>query len=115
LSISNRKLEHLEITLYERVEGFSSTLLEDVKLVHQALPGFDFSDVELSTALFGKKVDAPIVISGMTGGSPELEIINRRLAELASKFRIAIGVGSQRAAIEREDLRRSFAVGQGGR
>ena len=110
MSISNRKLEHLEITLYERVEGFSSTLLEDVKLIHQALPGFDFSDVELSTALFGKKVDAPIVISGMTGGSPELEIINRRLAELASKFRIAIGVGSQRAAIEREDLRRSFAV-----
>jgi len=68
LSISNRKLEHLEITLYERVEGFSSTLLEDVKLVHQALPGFDFSDVELSAALFGKKVDAPLVISGMTGG-----------------------------------------------
>ena len=95
MSISNRKLEHLEITHNERVEGFSSTLLEDVKLVHQALPGFDFSDVELSTALFGKKVDAPIVISGMTGGSPELETINRRLAELASKFRIAIGVGSR--------------------
>ncbi len=110
MSTSSRKLEHLEITLYERVEGYTTTLLDDVTLVHQALPGFDFSEVDLSAKLFGKDVNAPIVISGMTGGSPELLNVNRKIAELAQKFRVAVGVGSQRAGIERPETRETFSI-----
>ena len=110
MSISNRKLEHIEITLYERVEGFSSTYLDDVILVHQALPGFRFSEVDTSASVFGKKVEAPVVISGMTGGAPELRAINEKLATLAQKFGVAMGVGSQRAGIENPNLRDSFSV-----
>ncbi len=110
MSTSSRKLEHLEITLYERVEGFSSTYFEHVKLVHQALPGFRFSDVDISTNFFKKRVEAPVVISGMTGGAQELRAINEKLALLAEKFGIAMGVGSQRAGIENPKVRESYSV-----
>src|SRR5690606_3312703 len=62
--------------------------------------------------LFGKHLNAPLFISSMTGGTPEAERINRRLAEAAQATGIGMGVGSQRAAIEEPDLAASFQVRQ---
>ncbi len=46
----------------------------------------------------------------MTGGTTEAARINRRLAEAAQTEGIALGVGSQRAAIERPTESRTFQV-----
>ncbi len=108
--IISRKLEHVEIASFEDIEGFTTTLLEDVKLVHQAFPGISFDEVDTKTYFLKKEINAPIMITGMTGGKPELGKINKIIAEVAEKFRIPMGVGSQRIAIERTDARESFSV-----
>jgi isopentenyl-diphosphate delta-isomerase len=46
----------------------------------------------------------------MTGGTEEAETINLRLAETAYVMRVAMGVGSQRAAIEHPEQAKTFQV-----
>lgn len=105
-----RKLEHVDVVLREKVEGPSTTWLEYVFLVHHASSEVSLSDVNLETSFLGKVLKAPVMITGMTGGAPGTEKINSRLAEVAEKFGIAIGVGSQRAAIEDPRLEQTFRV-----
>ncbi|BBD73909.1 type 2 isopentenyl-diphosphate Delta-isomerase [Sulfodiicoccus acidiphilus] len=85
-------------------------MFDDVDLVHQALPGLSFEEIDISTNFLGKKISAPIVISGMTGGTEELGRLNSIIATAAEKTGIAMGVGSQRVALERSETRESFAV-----
>lgn len=108
--IINRKLEHVEIASFEDVDGIGSTFLNDVILVHQAFPGISFNEIEIRTRFFNKEINAPIMITGMTGGRPELGKINQTIAEIAEKFGIPMGVGSQRVALEKSEARESFIV-----
>ncbi|MEM2757154.1 MAG: type 2 isopentenyl-diphosphate Delta-isomerase, partial [Sulfolobales archaeon] len=107
---SSRKLEHIEVSLKEDVEGPLKTWLECVHLIHNATPELDLSDVDLSLEFLGKKLNLPLVISGMTGGAPGTENINAELARLAESAGIGLGVGSQRAALENESLRYTYTV-----
>ena len=68
-------------------------------LIHQALPGVSYSEVDLSTEFLGYILKAPLVIEGMTGGYQQAGSINEKLAKLANEFGIAIGVGSQRPVL----------------
>jgi isopentenyl-diphosphate delta-isomerase len=107
----NRKLEHLRINLTEDVQfKQTKTGLERYRFVHQALPEINLSDISLATTLFGKKLRAPILISSMTGGAHEAERINLTLASAAQATGIAMGLGSQRAAIEDESLAYTYQV-----
>ncbi|WCM34098.1 type 2 isopentenyl-diphosphate Delta-isomerase [Sulfolobus acidocaldarius] len=110
MSITNRKVEHVEICLYENVEGYISNYLEYVRLIHQSLPGFSFSDIDTSTEFLKKKISAPIMITGMTGGTNELGRINGIIAEVIEEIGIAMGVGSQRIAIEKPEVRETFKI-----
>ncbi|MHA2214015.1 MAG: hypothetical protein ACW992_12715, partial [Candidatus Thorarchaeota archaeon] len=105
-----RKIEHIEICLDEDVQSRSSTMLEDVKLVHNALPEINKDAIDLTVNFLGLHASAPIVIAAMTGGHPDTLEINRRLAEAAEELRIPIGVGSQRAAVEDESLADTFRI-----
>lgn len=67
-------------------------------------------DISLETELFGKRLEAPIVIAGMTGGYSFAEKINERLGRVAEEFGIGMGVGSQRAALENPELSSTYAV-----
>jgi len=110
LSTPSRKLEHIDIVLSQDVEGPGTTWLEYVHLVHRAVPEVDFEEVDLQVAFLGKKLRAPIVITGMTGGHRDVAHINKALAEAAEEFGIALGVGSQRAAIEDPSRAESFSI-----
>ncbi|MHA2424601.1 MAG: type 2 isopentenyl-diphosphate Delta-isomerase [Candidatus Thorarchaeota archaeon] len=105
-----RKIEHIEICLQENVQCNQSTMFEDIRFVHNAMPEIDKDEIDLTTNFLGLRADAPIAIAAMTGGHPETMEINRRLAEAAEALRIPIGVGSQRAAIENESLADTFRV-----
>jgi isopentenyl-diphosphate delta-isomerase len=96
--IGERKSDHLAICAREDV-GFRdvSTLLECVRLVHDALPDCAVADVDTSVVLLGKRLSAPIVIASMTGGTEEAGRINRELASIAEERGIGLGLGSQRA------------------
>jgi len=110
LSTPSRKLEHIDIVLSQSVEGPGATWLEHVHLVHRAAPEVDFDEVDLQVRFLGKRLRAPIVITGMTGGHRDVAHVNKALAEAAEEFGIALGVGSQRAAIEDPSRAESFSI-----
>ncbi len=96
-----RKKEHLDIALNHDVAFKQvSTGMEEYQFVHQALPEIDLAEVDTSTLLFGRRLAAPLVVSSMVGGTAEAGRINRNLAAAAQTLGLAMGVGSQRCAIE---------------
>ncbi len=110
---SDRKVEHLRICLNEDVQAKDITVgLENYRFVHQALPEIDLAEIDLSRQLFGRRIKAPILISSMTGGAEWAARINRTLALAAQQWGLPMGVGSQRAALENEELAYSYAIRQ---
>lgn len=110
-STSKRKGEHIRICLQEAVSGVGiATGFDRFRFRHNALPEISFEDISLSTVWFGKRLSAPLLVSSMTGGSRESGDMNRRWAEAAELRGWAIGLGSMRAAIEKEDLAASFYI-----
>ena len=82
---------------------------DDIQLVHRALPEVDFDEVDPSTTLLGHRLRAPIVITGMTGGFPDAAKINENLARAAAEVGVAMGVGSERAAVLKGQYPESYA------
>lgn len=108
---SKRKLDHIKVCLNEEVEArFKTTGFEEIDLIHQAYPEEDLAEVGLSSTLFGKKLDAPIIICPMTGGHGEGQKLNKTLAGAAQELNIGFSVGSQRAAIEVPELEETYRV-----
>jgi isopentenyl-diphosphate delta-isomerase len=108
--IDQRKADHIKINLEQDVRSSLTTGLENYHFTHEALPELDLNRIDTSLNLFGKQLAAPILISSMTGGTAEAETINLRLAEAAQEMKIVMGVGSQRAAIEKPELAKTFQV-----
>ncbi len=104
-----RKAEHVNIILQENVSA-EYNYWNDVRLVHDALPEVDLDAIDLSVKFFGKKLRAPLIISSMTGGFGMGKEINANLAKAAAEVGVAMGVGSQRAALEKPELAATYAV-----
>lgn len=109
----SRKVDHIRINLDENVQfPRLTTGLEKYRFIHQALPELNLTDVDTSLSLFGKTLSSPILISSMTGGTEMAQRINQNLAEAAQEHNIAMGLGSQRAAIEDETLVQTYTIRQ---
>lgn len=108
--IDQRKADHIKINLEQDVRSTLTTGFEKYHFTHEALPELDLNRLNTSLSLFGKTLASPILISSMTGGTSEAETINLRLAEAAQECGVAMGVGSQRAAIEHPDQAKTFQV-----
>jgi len=108
--IEARKADHIRINLEEDVRSGLTLGLERYRFVHQALPEIDLAQVDTRVQWFGKMLSAPLLISSMTGGTESAREINRTLATAAQTTGIAMGLGSQRAAIERPNLAPTFQV-----
>jgi len=107
--MNERKKDHLEISINEDVNA-SYNYWDDIEFVHNALPEIDMDEVDTTWNEFGKKMAAPIIIAGMTGGFEAAKEVNEELAKIAEKFQIGMGVGSQRAALEDESSVESYSV-----
>ncbi len=108
--IDQRKSDHIKINLEQDVRSALTSGLEKYHFIHEALPELDLNRLDTSCKLFGKQLTSPTLVSSMTGGTSEAETINLRLAEAAQECGIAMGVGSQRAAIEDPEQARTFQV-----
>lgn len=109
--IEKRKTDHLDLATSGDVAfKRTTTLLECVRLVHDALPELDLDGVDLGLDLLGKRLRAPIVIAGMTGGTERAERINRELASIAEERGYAFGLGSQRALLKNPKTLGTYAV-----
>ncbi len=113
--INLRKLDHIRIVLEKDVDfpGNCKEIYESIVLIHKAFPEMDLEDVDLTTEFLGYTLNAPLMITGMTGGPEETIKINEKLAKLAETHNIAIGVGSQRPLLKHPDnatILRSYRI-----
>lgn len=109
MSTSSRKMDHIRICLDKAVES-EIRPFDDLVLVHRALPEVDEAEIDTSCSFLGKRLKAPIIISAMTGGHPDTKEINVRLAKAAQEMGVALGIGSQRAALEDPRQVETFSV-----
>jgi isopentenyl-diphosphate Delta-isomerase len=104
--IAGRKGQHLEICLdsdqYEVQSG--STRLDEVHLVHRALPEVHENDVSPRIDFLGYGCRLPVFISSMTGGSSEGYRTNKDLATVAGELGIAVGMGSIRILLRKPEV-----------
>ena len=108
--IETRKADHIKINLEQDVRSALTTGLENYHFTHEALPELDLNRIDTTLSLFGKQLAAPILISSMTGGTAEAGEINQRLAEAAQEVGVAMGVGSQRTALEHPEQTPTFSI-----
>ena len=108
--ISNRKQDHIQINLEEDVQSGISTGLERYRFTHCALPELNMKEITTEIYFLGKNLQSPLFISSMTGGTPEATQINQNLATAAEHAGIAMGVGSQRAALDDPRQVNSFQI-----
>lgn len=107
----NRKDDHIKICLEEDVQFKQVTSgLENYRFEHSCLPELSLADIDLSTSFLGKKVNYPVLISSMTGGTENAKIINYRLAKIAQNYRIPMGVGSGRVVVEKPEVLETFNI-----
>jgi isopentenyl-diphosphate Delta-isomerase len=105
----DRKAEHIRLALEDRNQ-FAAHAFEEWTFGHEALPELDFDAIDLSVDFLGRRLKAPLLISCMTGGTGIAARINRNLAAAAEACGVAVGVGSQRKAIESPDQAATFEV-----
>ncbi len=106
----SRKDDHIRICLEKDVEFVKSNGFEHVDLEHRALPEIDKDEIDLKTEFLGKKFEYPLFIEAMTGGTRRGGKINKNLAKAAEALGIGMGVGSQRAMLEKPELARTYFV-----
>src|SRR2546427_10202109 len=95
--LEQRKSQHLDLVQRPEVEPEESDpLLSCVRFVHRAAPELSLDQIELSAELCGKRLRAPLMIVGMTGGTERAGRVNRDRATLAEEAGVAFGVGSMR-------------------
>ncbi len=107
--VQRRKDLHIKICVYEDVEYKIRNGLERYRLI-AGLPDFNYSQIDTSTELFGKKLKLPIFISPLTGGGTLSKEINFRLAQAAEEIGIAMALGSQKIMLDYPETKDSFLV-----
>jgi isopentenyl-diphosphate delta-isomerase len=66
----------------------TTTGFEDIFLISSAIPSLAFDDIDITTELFTKRLDMPLIISGMPLISKTDFKINLKLNELAKEFNL---------------------------
>lgn len=108
--VSARKLDHLVITAFYDVRHEATTLLEEVTLIPKTLPEASLDAVDTSITLFGKRLRAPVIVSGMTGGHEIAKRVNAAIARAVEELGLGMGVGSQRAMLRDPSLVDTYAI-----
>jgi len=111
MSISQRKKDHIKIALQNKVEFLNKTSgFEKYDFTHCAVPELDLNSIDISTVFLNKKVSAPLMVTGITGGCREALKINKAIAEACSEQSIAVGVGSERQLFESPEFIESYRI-----
>ena len=106
--MKDRKADHIEICANEAVApGYC--YWDDIRLVHEALPEVNADEIDMSATVLGRRLEFPFIVTAITGGFSGAKKINANIAKACAELGIGMGVGSQRAAIEKID-KASYSV-----
>ncbi len=108
--VKQRKIEHINVALGQDIAVAQRANWNDIQFVHQALPEVNLDEIDTSVVFLGHALRYPIFISSLTGGHPDVISINANLARAAEHYGLALGVGSQRAAIVNPDVAHTYAI-----
>lgn len=108
--VKQRKAEHVSVALGQDISAPQRANWSDIQFVHQALPEVDLDEIDTTVSFLGHTLRYPVFMSSLTGGHPDVTAINRNLAQAAERYGLALGVGSQRAAIVNPDVASTYAV-----
>ncbi len=96
----DRKRGHIRHALDMSNQALGKTRLDEIRLVHEALPELDFEEVKIDEPCLGRPMATPFYVAGMTAGHPDAAALNRLLAECSAERGWAMGVGSQRRQLD---------------
>lgn len=108
--IAQRKAEQLALATSAHADAARSAGWEDVHPIPCSIPELARADVDTSAELLGRRLRAPVAIAAMTGGHPGAAELNATLGAAAEALGLAVGVGSQRAALADPSLAPTFAA-----
>jgi isopentenyl-diphosphate delta-isomerase len=108
--IVGRKADHMRLATEETALARRGPGFDDVSFVHDALPEVDFERLDPSVEFLGRRLSLPLVIASMTGGHPDGARVNGTLARAAERHGLAMGVGSQRAALREPALADTYGI-----
>jgi len=110
MSISQRKAEHVEISLSDRSSYKKTTGFERYDFIHNALPEIDLDEVTTEVSFLSRTFAFPLFISSMTGGYAKGGAVNAIIAAFCEKENLPFGVGSQRILIEKPESADTFSI-----
>ena len=108
-TIQQRKKDHIDICLQRDVQP-STTALENYRLPFHALPEIDLSTIDTTASLFSWTLQAPIMVSSMTGGEAHGRTINENVAKACEAEGVPFGLGSMRIIDRYPETAHTFDV-----
>lgn len=115
LNFEERKRDHIAISLSPQSQTTGAAGLDQIQLIHEALPEINFSEIQLTTKSLGVELASPLYVASMTLGHSSSSSINQTIAKVCEEKNWLMGVGSQRRQLEDEtafqecrDLRKKY-------
>lgn len=102
-------MDHLKLVHENGMQALKNWM-DEVILHPRAIPHVDMEDVDVSCTMFGRRFDAPVLVSAMTGGHPGTMPVNEALARACDRANIPLGLGSQRVGLDDPDLAGTYSV-----
>ncbi len=103
---ASRKQDHIELAFEAQVV---QNQLDNRFYYEPALSAHPKKEIE-SFEFLGKKMNAPLWVSSMTGGTEWARIINQNLAKVCGEYKLGMGLGSCRALLTDDDCLPDFDV-----
>lgn len=100
--IGHRRNDHINAVLKSDVRSRNTTGLETVVFEHVALPELDFEKIDLTCPFLGYTLQAPFLVSSMTGGDKDwsgvlnqIDIAARSLATPVIVKNVGFGISAR--------------------
>lgn len=104
----SRKVDHIHLSLDPSNQTSQNSSLNDIELIHEALPDLDFEDLNLSTRSLGLELQTPFLVSSMTAGHVGAIDLNQRLSKACEERGWMMGVGSQRRELSDSQAKKEW-------
>ena len=104
--MDDRKKSHIELALDNQIEVSSN----DERFYYEPLMAPHYENFDKPVDFLGFRLQYPVWVSSMTGGTKMAGTINHNLARLCNEFGLGMGLGSCRVLLENDNYLDDFNV-----